>query len=176
MEIGTKSGRKFRIGAAIFSALVFTGFLFLFDYLFENRFESIYSYIIQGVLFGIIIGIGIPYISRKFSASIDKKVKPMLAKDEQIEIEGPANLMRKMEGVGGKIFLTDKRMIFKSHKYNIQNTQTEIPYGSIEDVSTRKTAGLVSNGLRISTKDGEEYNFVVYNRDMWVDKIRERVK
>ena len=38
---------------------------------------------------------------------------------ENIEIEGPANLFRGMEGVGGKLFLTNKKVAFKSHKINI---------------------------------------------------------
>jgi len=39
-----------------------------------------------------------------------------------------------MEGVGGKLFLTNKKLIFKSHKINVQKGQTSIEYHNIVDV------------------------------------------
>ncbi len=76
------------------------------------------------------MGLGFPYVTEKFgtrfTSKIEKNIKPELTQDENIEIEGPANLFRGMKGVGEKMFLTNKKVVFKSHKINNQKEQTDI--------------------------------------------------
>lgn len=43
-----------------------------------------------------------------------------LEKDEKIVRRNRANHIKPLEGVGGKLFLTNFRLIFKSHFFNIQ--------------------------------------------------------
>ena len=72
--------------------------------------------------------------------------------------------------------MTNKKLIFKSHKINIQKRQTNIEYSTIKEVVKRKTAKLVDNGIRIISNNGEEFDFVVNERDLWFEKINERIK
>jgi len=80
-----------------------------------------------------------------------------------------------MEGVVGKIILTDEKLIFKSHKINIQRGQTDIKYENINKIIERKTAKLIDNGIRIKTKDAKEFNFVVNEREKWIKKLNEKI-
>lgn len=183
MEIGNKiikmTWKKrilFVIGNAIFYSLV----LFSFNYFFIEEKYALNSIIFQGVFFGIFFGFGFPYLNQKlankFSNKISPKITPNLELDESIEIEGPANLFRGLEGVGGKIFLTNKKLIFKSHKINIQTGQTDILYSDIKAVEKRKTAKLINNGIRIITNTGVAHDFVVNERDLWLEHINKQLK
>ncbi len=182
MEIGNKMIQinwKYRIIFAIGSAILYTFLLWVFDYFSNEKLNSINSLIFQGVFFGIFFGIGFPHVSEKFAGKFSRKmgmkIKPDLELDEITEIEGTANLFRGIEGVGGKIFLTNKKVIFKSHKINVQKGQTDIYYEDIQGIVKRKTAKLIDNGIRIKTKNGEEYDFVVNERNLWFDKITKRL-
>tara|TARA_Y100000815_G_scaffold150927_1_gene136978 strand:- start:24 stop:605 length:582 start_codon:yes stop_codon:yes gene_type:complete len=182
MEIGSKMIKmswKYRIIFAIGTAILYTLLLWTFDYFSNEKLYSLNSLIFQGVFFGIFFGIGFPYINEKlagkFSNKMGIKIKPKLELNEEIEIEGSANLFRGIEGIGGKIFLTNKKLIFKSHKINIQKGQTDIEYSTIKEIVKRKTAKLIDNGIRIITDDGKEFDFVVNERDLWFEKITERL-
>ena len=92
-----------------------------------------------------------------------------------VEAEGPANLFRGAEAVGGKLFLTNERLIFKSHKLNINTGQSDFTFGEIFVVSPRRTARLIDNGLRLRLVDGREFDIVVGNRETWLDKLQEKL-
>jgi hypothetical protein len=182
MEIGnniTKMNLKLRVIFALLTGVSYTLMLWLFDYFSDDNLYSIGNLIFQGVGFGLLFGIGFPYINEKlagkFSNKVGMKIKPELELNEEIEIEGPANLFRGIEGVGGKIFLTNKKLIFKSHKINIQKGQTDIDYAIIKGLVKRKTAKLIKNGIRIISQKGKEYDFVVNEGDLWFEKITERM-
>ncbi|OIQ30951.1 MAG: hypothetical protein BM564_01705 [Bacteroidetes bacterium MedPE-SWsnd-G2] len=81
-----------------------------------------------------------------------------------------------MEGVGGKLFLTNKKLIFKSHKINIQRGQTDIKYQDIAQIIERKTAKLIDNSIRIITTDLTEFAFVVNERELWIAHINEQIR
>lgn len=55
---------------------------------------------------------------------------------ETILKEGPANLKRGLEVVGGRLWLTSQRLAFKSHAFNIQVGATDIERG--DWATTRK--------------------------------------
>lgn len=75
-----------------------------------------------------------------------------------------ANLFRGIESVGGEIHFTNDRLIFKSHSLNLQTGETEIKYKNISSADNRKTLAVIPNGIKLTLKDGEEYDFVVKNR------------
>ncbi len=140
---------------------------------------SLNSMIFQSVFFGFFMAIGFPYMSDKlasrFAYKIGKNLKPTLTANEQVEIEIPANLFLGIEGVGGKLFLTNKSVIFNSHKFNVQKGQTRIDYENIADIIKRKTWKLIDNGIRIKTKNGQEFDFVATERDKLFEKINEKI-
>ena len=171
---------RYRILFAVLTGLSYSGMLYLFDFFSENKLHSTNSLIFQGIFFAIFFGLGFPYLIEKFggkfASKLGKNIIPELIENEQIENEGPANLFRGIEGVGGKLFLTNKKLIFKSHKLNIQTGQTNIDYSNIMDIVERKTAKIIDNGIRIKTTDGEEFDFVVNDRESWIEKLNEKIK
>lgn len=183
MEIGTKMIKmswKYRIIFAIGTGFFYTILLYFINLLAEDDAFPISGIIFQGVFFAVFFGLGFPFFNEKLATKYNKKlgekIKPELEENEKIEIEGPANLFRGIEGVGGKIYLTDRKLIFKSHKINIQKGQTDIEYKNIKEITERKPAKFIDNGIRITTIDNKEYDFVVNERDVWIEKINERRK
>jgi hypothetical protein len=96
--------------------------------------------------------------------------------NENLVREGAANLQRGAETVGGKLFLTNQRLLFKSHSLNIQTGSTDIPLAEV--LGTRlcwtKFLGvipLLPNSLAIETTSGTEYRFVLFGRKEWATAI-----
>jgi len=123
---------------------------------------------ISGVLFGWLIGL---FAKSKF---VTKTTKIETGPDEHILFETPANHFKGIEGVGGKLYLTNKRLIFKSHKLNIQNHQLSIQLTDVKDVDSYKTLGLVNNGLSITTIDDKTEKFVVEQVENWIKYLTEK--
>lgn len=175
----TKMKWRDRILFIFGTAIVYSLMLFIIEQNFYEKPSSVNVIIFKGVLFGLLMGIGIPFffgkLTGKFSNKTGMSITPELELDEKIEIEGFANLFRGFEAVGGKLFLTDKKMIFKSHKINIQNGQTDIQYQNVNQIIKRKTSRLINNGIRIVTNDNRKFDFVINDRDWWFEKISERI-
>ena len=87
--------------------------------------------------------------------------------------EGAANHYAGIEGVGGKLYLTQNALVFISHKLNIQNHELVIPIVEIETFSLSNNLGFVPNGLTIHTKSGKNERFVVNRRKVWAEKMSE---
>ncbi len=93
------------------------------------------------------------------------------ASSEQLLIDTPANMWRGAEAVGGRLHVTNQRVIFKSHSFNIQTGETQMLLGDIQSVSPVNTLGIVHNGLLITLKSGEAYKFVTWGRQTIINII-----
>lgn len=93
---------------------------------------------------------------------------------EQTLADVGANLFRGIESVGGRLKITNRRVVFEPHSVNLQKNAAEILLTDIAVVSKRNTAGFVPNGMSIRTKGGVEYKFVVWGRDKLIDLISTR--
>lgn len=91
---------------------------------------------------------------------------------ERLLKEGPVNHFRRGEGVGGYLYLTEGRLLFRSHGFNVQDHELSIPLEDVLEVRACMTAFVVPNGLRISIARGTE-RFVVEGRRSWIDAIRD---
>ena len=123
---------------------------------------------ISGVLFGWLMGL---FAKSKF---VTQTTKIETDPDEHILFETPANHFKGIEGVGGKLYLTNKRLVFKSHKLNIQNHQLSIQLIDIKNVDRFKTLGLVNNGLSVITIDDKTEKFVVEQVENWIKYLTEK--
>lgn len=106
----------------------------------------------------------------------DQFVRPQHSQQNEVErvvAKFAANLWRGSEAVGGRIVMTDQRLLFESHKINTMRAPASIPYRQISNVARTRTLGIVPNGLIILTIDGTEYRFVVDNRNRIIELIRE---
>lgn len=101
-----------------------------------------------------------------------KKVTITIPENETLIEEYGANLFRGKEGVGGKMALTDKSLIFKSHKVNIQTGETVI---NMEDITGYKVKNrlfnLLNNDVTLKTTE-KDYRFIIQGRDEFITELK----
>ena len=97
-----------------------------------------------------------------------------LSQNEAIISSHNANLMRGLEGDGGKLYITNLRLVFESHSFNIQTGSTIINIKDITSVdkiwSKFLKIPLFPNGLRIAVSN-ENFDFVVTGRSAIIDTL-----
>lgn len=103
-------------------------------------------------------------------------MKTTLLQGEHLIKQGAANLQKNIETVGGKLYLTNQRLIFEPHAINFQRGITEIAVPSIQSARACWTLflGLVPlfpNSLAVCTKNGTEFRFVLFGRFAWAAAI-----
>ena len=104
-------------------------------------------------------------------------MKTELRPGEQIAKDGLANLQKGWETVGGKLYLTDQRLIFEAHKFNVQGGTTEIDMSDVVTVDKCWTKflnkiPLAPNSLAVRTNAGDDYKFVLNRRTVWATEIQ----
>jgi hypothetical protein len=157
---------------ALIGAIIYGLVIVLFDGGLSDK--NINKVIFGSLFMFIFYAIGFTFFIKKLAPKLASKVKrPELMENESIVWEEPANLFRnKYIAVGGKVFLTEERLIFNSHKYNFQNGETSISRVNVAELIERKTMGLVDNGLRLITKDNMEFDFVLNNRVELIERLK----
>lgn len=98
---------------------------------------------------------------------------PELGDDETVIKHGPANHFMGIEGVGGWLYLTASRLVFKSHALNIQTHELALPLSDIRTVEPVRTMGIVPNGLKVTAGEAKPERFVVHGRKEWVRAIED---
>ncbi len=99
--------------------------------------------------------------------------------DEVVRKEEFANLQHGGKVLGGKLALTDHRLIFESHIFGLKRNRAEIPLPDITAIRACWTKflnliPLFPDTVAVTTKDGKEYRLVVYERAAWIDAIQKR--
>jgi len=124
----------------------------------------------EAVLAGVIFGPLFAWMMISFSHSawVKRSATPTFEPGERVVREGPANHFRRLEAVGGWLYLTNQRLVFKSHRLNIQRHQLSLPLDRIATARPSMTAWVIPNGLQVLTKDGRGERFVVEGRGEWV--------
>jgi hypothetical protein len=90
--------------------------------------------------------------------------------------DGGANLQRGLETVGRWLYLTNRRLVFETHAFNVQTGATVIALADVAGVQKCWTKflnliPLFPNSVAVSTTAGKEYRFVTFGRQAWVDAI-----
>ena len=96
-----------------------------------------------------------------------------LRNNEGVIKQGSANHWQGWEAVGGRLFLTGQRLIFRSHTFNVQRHETSIELEEVAFVKSRNNFLLVPNGMSIFLRNGQEERFVIWGRRDWITKIRQ---
>jgi hypothetical protein len=103
-------------------------------------------------------------------------MKSQLESNETIVKEGVATLSRGLEGVGGYLYLTNRRLIFEPHPINIQKDIEIIDVSNIHSVSLSwsrllNLVPLVPNAINVVTKNDQRFRIIVYGRRVWAVAI-----
>ena|ERR1022692_2015637 len=162
-----RAGLSFGIGMTVF--FILQNFLTNDNQTSNEIMKSVVSGIIAGIIAGFLFG----WFAGLFSKSkfVKETTKVDTDPDENIVFQTPANHFKGIEGIGGKLYLTNKRVLFKSHKLNIQNHKLSISLTDINSVDRYKTLGVVNNGLAIITKQNTTEKFVVEQVDEWLKQL-----
>lgn len=104
------------------------------------------------------------------------RMKTSLLPEETIIVEGGANLLRGAEHVGGRLYLTNRRLIFESHALNFQSGDTTLDLDSVDGTEPCWTRflgflPLAPNSVAVRTKDAKEYRFALFDRTRWKQQI-----
>jgi len=134
------------------------------------------SLILQAILVSLFTGIVLFFGLDILADKLNKSVKPDLKDGEQVEAEGPASYKSNLEAIGGKIFLTNSYIIFKSHKYNFQSRTLIIPYSNIQKLKKSKSLSIIDNILEINTRDKQACKFIVNESDVWINYINKKIR
>lgn len=104
-----------------------------------------------------------------------------LMPEEQVIMVGPAN-KRQAGGLaskGGHLYLTNKRLVFKAHTFNLGSAFDEIPFSKIAfSGNTLNMLMPTPNMIRVITTDGKNHGFIVTGKqkEQWKQKITEVVQ
>jgi hypothetical protein len=127
--------------------------------------------ILSGLLAGAISGLLFGWLMGLMAKAIIKGIQLVPELNETILFETGANHFKGIEAVGGKLYLTNKRLVFKSHKYNIQKHTLSINRDEIDSVARYKVIGISDNGLLVKTKNGLKEKFVVVQAEEWLHQL-----
>jgi hypothetical protein len=130
--------------------------------------SSLFGGALAGFLFGWLIGLFANSKFLKNGTNIDT------ASNETIVFSTGANHFQGVEGVGGKLYLTNKRLIFKSHNFNIQNHEFSINLSDVDEVRRYSTYGIINNGLSVTTSGNVIEKFAVQEPEEWMFQLKEK--
>jgi hypothetical protein len=138
---------------------------------FFGAFVAMLFIIKYGLLIGLtaMIAAGLLFCAGIYFFANSKTVKEQtqIDGDDSIVLAGPANHFLNNEGVGGKLYLLNDKIHFKSHRFNVQNHEFKIDLSMIKEVKLYNVLGIIPNGMEIQTTTGNKEKFVVNNRDKW---------
>jgi len=146
---------------AITSALIYSTLMSIYFSLHHTLLVGMSMGIAAGLFFGLVMFFF--YRSRKGKIGLIIHIP----NEENALYTGVANHFKNGEAVGGKMALFKNELYFKSHRFNIQNHELQIPLSTITEVNPYKIAGAFNTGLKIKTSDGSTEKFVVFNREDW---------
>lgn len=99
-------------------------------------------------------------------------MKTKLKENEKVLKEGSANYFNRQgslflgQSAGGKLYLTNQRLLFEGHGFNVGREALVIGISNIANCSTG-----FPNTLTVLTDSNEEFKFAVNGKGDWCDKI-----
>lgn len=132
--------------------------------------SGIIGFVLSGGLFGLMMSLFIRYQTKKFS-----KMEREISHDQEVIKSGPANHFAGAEAVGGWLYLTADGLTFVPHHFNLQKQRVSLSLNDIASVSTRRTWGIIPNGLSVQLTDSAQHKFVVNRPADWVTTINQAI-
>lgn len=124
----------------------------------------------MGIFAGLLFGVLFTACMVLFSKHLEKKSEHLrieISKSKKIVCEGPANHKKGTNAIGGWLFLSENTLEFYPHKINIGGQNLSVSIDNIVKVETK------FNRLKILTKSGDAFTFVVNKTNLWNRLITE---
>jgi hypothetical protein len=90
---------------------------------------------------------------------------------ETVVLEKAANIRKAMEYAGGRVRVTNQRVLLEPHAINLDSQPAAIPLSDIAKVETYSQFGFIPTGVRLTMKDGSQQHFIVFGRKQVIDAI-----
>ena len=143
------------IKSTILSSLFYAIWMAVFMNIFMEA-EPIFMFFFSFLGFWIFM-----FLFQLFMLNKNKKIAKEI--NGKIYYQGPASHFVGVESVGGYLFVTKDKIIFKSHSFNIQNHSIEISLKNIIEVKPYNNLRIFPHGLEVIQKEKTD-KFVVNNR------------
>ena len=91
---------------------------------------------------------------------------------ETVILEKLANIRRKFEYAGGKVVLTNQRVLLVPHAMNLDSRPAEVALADIASVEPFSQFGFVPTGVRLTRNDGAQQHFICWGRAAVMSAIR----
>jgi len=166
--------KKYQVRVGLFFGIFVGVFFMLKDLLFveDSKTKSLFTIIFAGIFTAIFCGIFFGYVMGKLAIKLAKSIKDLeLEESEKILFSSLANYYKGIVSVGGKLFLTSKRLVFKSHKYNFPNHELSITIDDIVKVDRFKRFGM-NNGISVLCKNDKTKKFIVEEPEKWIAEFK----
>ena len=161
--------KKYLIAGVLFGLAMM--FLVILLFTIQNGFSL--SLVYGGIVAGFFAGFLFSVMFLMFVLNLKDKVK-LISLDLQINevvlMEAAANHVKKLNSTGGKLFLTNQRLLFKAHGANLKIYNLCYNLQEIVDIEIWKVLGLMSHGL-IVIHDNFEDRFMVEYPEIWLREI-----
>lgn len=137
----------------------------------EIQLESLFTAILTGIIFALTFRRIFRRFTKYHGDKLLKQITVELEADERLLKESGASHFKGKEAVGGKLTLTNKRLIFKSHSYNIQNHLQDFKFSEISALKQSSMRGEVHNILTFETANNELHQFLIDTPSEWIKEI-----
>ena len=154
-----KNGIKVYVITGCCAGLFYGFFMGLF---LNNMKSGAMSGLLFGVFFTLCTALSGKHFEKKF-----RRHRAEISKVRKIICEGPANHKKGANAIGGWLFFSEDTMEFYPHKMNIGGQNISILTDEIVSVETR------AQQLKIHTKTGENFTFIVNKAKLWKQSITE---
>ena len=104
---------------------------------------------------------------------VDSVAAVELTMDERLLLESPADHMKGLIPVGGKLFLTDKRLVFKSHRINVRRHQQEFRLNQVNTVVQGE--GKLGRVLQVTFANNKIERFIVESPLQWIQMLQQQL-
>jgi hypothetical protein len=140
--------------------------------IFDFKLSTLPVLLVLSIAIGAVQFVSILYI-KKLAIRLCKMTDIELAQDEELIKDGGATHLIGRHLAGGRLVLTNKRLIFKTHKNNSKIYQESFELSKMKKVYATKTLNLLMNVLRLELEDRPRVKFIVEKPNKWVEVIQE---
>jgi hypothetical protein len=129
------------------------------------------SSLLSGTIFGSVMTWLQHYNRRKQSEALANTMKVPLEEGETLIFEDNANLFKGQQAIGGKMLLTNKRLIFTPHRHNADINTENFFLQEIMGASETKIGSDINNALLLTLSNNVTERIVVNLPLKWVENI-----
>jgi len=126
-------------------------------------------YTIAGIVAGILFG---NIFWSRFNMMMEFAIQ--LSSGEYIVKEELANMLLHFESVGGKLLLTNKRLVFIPYRLNRKGKEVDLLLENMQSADVYKKRWLRINGMFVCF-DGKGYKFLLEDNTGWVELLNNMI-